>query len=369
MSRKRAPSGRRKRMRIRGNQPPVGSQPGTLVVPEGSPAPRIRAVRFDSEHLEELEVRTEPELKAFCARGGILWVDVQGLGDRNTLEWIGATFGLHPLVLSDVAHVPQRPKAESYEKATFAVTRRFAWKGEALDLVDERQISLVVGDRHVLTFQEREDVVFEPVRTRLSRPGSQLRRSGTDYLAYALLDTVVDNYMPVLDAIGERLETLEERVLVAPTRELMGELAILRRQLIAFRRDIWPQREALHALLRGDVGHITDAVKPYLRDVHDHCVQVAEMVEVYREIVAGVQNIYLTALANRTNEVMKVLTVVSTIFIPLTFLVGVWGMNFRHMPELDLPWAYPVVWVLMLGIGAALWWFFRRRGWIGREPE
>jgi magnesium transporter len=294
---------------------------------------------------------------------------VQGLGDRATLEWIGASFALHPLVLADVAHVPQRPKCEAYEGATFTIARRLLWKGEAHDLVDERQVSLVFTREHVLSFQEREDSVFEPVRARLAKDAGLLRTSGSDYLVYALLDAVVDDYLPILDRLGERLEDLEDRAIECPSRALMAELSALRRDLIALRRDVWPQREALHALMRGDELRLSPTVQLYLRDVHDHCVQVAEMVEVYREIAAGIQNLYLTSLANRTNEVMKVLTVMATIFIPLTFLVGVWGMNFEHMPELQWRWAYPAVWLVMLSTAAGLFVYFRRRGWIGREPE
>jgi magnesium transporter len=339
------------------------------VVPEGGAKPRIRAVRFTPESLEEREIHHPRELADFCKPDGCLWVDVQGLGDRATIEWIGANFGLHPLLLADVVHVPQRPKCEAYGESVFLVARRLAWKGEPCDPVDERQVSLVLGARHVLSFQEREDAVFEPVRARLAQASGRLRGSGTDYLAYALLDAVVDDYLPILDKLGERLEELEERVVERPNRALLRELAGLRHDLIAIRRDAWPQREALHALLRGDVAGIGEPVKIYLRDVHDHCVQVAEMVEVYREIASGLLNIYLTSIANRTNEVMKVLTVMSTIFIPLTFLVGVWGMNFDHMPELRWFWGYALVWLLMLSIAAALFVYFRRRGWIGREPE
>ena len=360
---------RRRKLRVADNKPPAGSHPGTLVVPVGSPAPRIRALRYTESELEEREIHSERELRELCARGGKLWVDVQGLGDRATLEWIGASFALHPLVLSDVANVPQRPKSEAYEDTAFTVARHLCWKGDPNDLVDERQVSLVIAKDHVLSFQEREDPLFEPVRVRLQRGAGTIRRAGTDYLAYALLDAIVDGYMPILDRIGERLETLEERVITCPERALMIELSALRRDLIAFRRDVWPQREALYSLLRGEAGEFSDAVKLYLRDVHDHCMQVAEMVEVYREIAAGIQNLYLTSLANRTNEVMKVLTVMSTIFIPLTFLVGVWGMNFDFMPELHWPWAYPLVWLSMLTLAITLFVYFRRRGWIGREPD
>jgi len=360
---------RRERLRMAQNRPPAGSRPGTLVVPAGGAVPRIRAVRYSKDGLEEREIHEERELVAFCRPDGLLWVDVQGLGDRATLEWIGAVFQLHPLVLADVVNVPQRPKCESYEGATFFVARRLTWKGDPDDPVDERQVSFVLGARHVLSFQEAPDTVFDPVHARLVGGSGHMRGYGTDYLVYALIDAVVDEYLPILDKLGERLEVLEERVVATPSRDVLRELAALRRDLIAIRRDAWPLREALNALLRGDVAGISEPVKVYLRDVHDHCVQVAEMVEVYREIAAGIQNLYLTSLANRTNEVMKVLTVVSTIFIPLTFLVGVWGMNFEFMPELHWPWAYPLVWLAMLTLAISLWVYFRRRGWIEREPD
>jgi len=358
---------RRRRMRIAHAKPPVGSRPGTLVLPPDSPRPRIRAVRYTAEHLEEREIHDPRELKSFCQSEGLLWVDVQGLGDRAALEWIGENFGLHPLVLADITNLPQRPKSEAYEGATFTIARRFLVREERLE---ERQISIVIGPRHVLSFQEREDDVFEPVRARLVQAVGLLRRSGSDYLAYALLDALVDGYFPVMDWLGEKLERLEQRVVEQPVQSVMEELSALRADLLDLRRDVWPQREALNALLRGDAGHVTETVRVYLRDVYDHCVQVAELLEVYRELAAGLMNLYLSALANRTNDVMRVLTVVSTIFIPLTFLVGVYGMNFRQgMPELDWPWAYPVLWGLMLvgGVGMAL--YFRRRGWLGRLPD
>lgn len=360
---------RRGKLRVAQNKPPAGSSPGTLVLPEGGQAPRIRALRYTAEGVEEREIRDARELAAFCRPEGLLWVNVQGLGDRAALEWIGASFQLHPLLLADVVHLSQRPKCEAYEGATFFVARRLTWKGDPDDPVDERQISLVLGARHVLSFQERADDVFEPVRARLVAGTGQIRRSGTDYLAYALLDAIVDDYLPILDKLGERLENLEERAVERPTREVLRELAALRHDLIAIRRDAWPQREALHALLRGDVGGISEPVKLYLRDVHDHCVQVAEMVEVYREITSGLLNIYLTSIANRTNEVMKVLTIVSTIFIPLTFLVGIYGMNFDHMPETHWAWAYPVLLLAMFVIAVAMLLYFRRKGWLGKPQE
>jgi len=363
------PKRRRQRLAVGKNKPPAGSSPGTLVMAEGSPAPRIRVVRYTKDGAEEREIRDARELAKFCDGTGLLWVDVQGLGDRAALEWIGAHFALHPLLLADVVNLGQRPKCEAFDDTIFFVARRLAWRGDPSDPVDERQLSLVIGARHVLSFQERADDVLDPVKKRLLDGTGKIRGAGTDYLAYALLDAVVDEYLPILDKLGERLETLEEHVVGNPTRAQLRELAALRHDLIAIRRDAWPMREALHALQRGDVGEVSEMVQLYLRDVHDHCVQMAEMVEVYREIASGLLNIYLTSIANRTNEVMKVLTVVSTVFIPLTFLVGVWGMNFDHMPELHWRYGYLAVWLGMLGLAGALLVYFRRRGWLGREPE
>jgi magnesium transporter len=336
------------------------------VLPEGSPPPRVRVLRYSADFVAEREVHGPAELARECA-GGVLWVDVQGLGDQAVLAWIAAQFRLHALVLSDIVHIPQRPKCEAYEGCTFVVARRLAWRGDAG--LEARQVSLVVASGAVLTFQEREDNLFDPVRARILQGGGQIRSLGTDYLLYALLDALVDDYLPVADQLGEALEALEERVIACPTRALVSGLSSLRGELLAMRRDVWPMREALHALLRGDAAEIGEPVRVYLRDVHDHCVQVAEILEVHRELAAGLQNLYLTSIANRTNEVMKVLTVVSTVFIPLTFLVGVWGMNFEHMPELAWPWAYPLVWAAMLAIAVGLWLFFRRRGWIGGRGE
>jgi magnesium transporter len=224
----------------------------------------------------------------------------------------------------------------------------------------------VMGPAFVLSFQERPDDALEVLRARLGQPDSLTRRSGSDYLLYALLDVLVDGYFPVVARIGEALEGLEEKALDNPGPEFLRELQLLRTDLLSVRHDVWPQREALHGLQREGAGPISEPVRVYLRDCHDHCVQVAEVVDVHRELAAGLQSLYLTAVANRTNDVMKVLTIMSTIFIPLTFLAGIYGMNFEHMPELQWAWTYPVLLLLMLAIAGAMLVYFRRRGWIGR---
>jgi magnesium transporter len=355
---------RRSKKQVIGQKPPVGAHPGTIVIPRDSLPTRIRVTRFGSEGVAEEVVSDPAAARELVARGGTGWIDVQGLGDREALEKLGSVFALHPLMLADAVNVPQRPKSESYDGHTFTIARRVVWKD---DDVDARQISLIWCKEFLISIEEASDGTLEPVRERLRQGKGLLRRSGTDYLAYAILDTLVDGYLPMLEQIGERLEALEVRVSHAPGIATLEGLHELRHDLLDLRHDLWPQRDAVRALLSGEVAQIDPSVRVYLRDVHDHCVQMAEIVEVYREIGAELLNIYLTAVANRTNEVMKVLTIVSTIFIPLTFLVGVYGMNFEHMPELEWRWAYPLLWILMVAVTAGMLLYFRRRGWLGRK--
>ena len=233
------------------------------------------------------------------------------------------------------------------------------------------QVSVVLGKNYVLTFQERYGDVFDPVRKRISDGKAAVRKHGADYLAYALVDTVVDGYYPVLESVGDHLESFEGRVISDPSPALLGELNHFKNQLVNLRRGIWPQRAAVNELVRGDHSLISDDVRLYLRDTYDHCAQTSEVTEMYREMVTGLMNVYLSSVANRTNEVMKMLTIVATIFIPLTFLAGIYGMNFDHMPELHNRWAYPTIWATMLGVATIMLIFFWRKGWIGlrRDPS
>jgi magnesium transporter len=319
----------------------------------------------------------------------VRWLDVAGVANGGVIRAVGARFELHPLALGDVVNVSQRPKTEEYEGRLFIVTRmpavvppqgaddqpRRQRRGRSLAPAPTRlateQVSLCVGPNFLITFQEAPGDVFEPVRERLRGGGQRLRNSGPDYLAYALLDAVVDSYFPVLEAFGERLEDLEEEVVERPQQAHIAEIHDLKRDLLTVRRAVWPQRDMLAALIRDETPLVTDETRIFLRDAYDHTVQLIDVIETYREIASGLVDIQLSSASNRMNEVMKVLTIIATIFIPLTFIAGVYGMNFDpeaspwSMPELDWAYGYPATLGVMAVIAAGLLWYFRRRGWLG----
>lgn len=336
--------------------------PGTLVVGKDAPKPRLFALRYDAEALEELGEVEPSALPTLMQPGKLLWLDVQGLGDERILKQIGGHFGLHPLLLEDVVNTPQRPKTEDYESHHFFVTRMVNSEEASPSL---EQLSLVLGEGYVLTFQERPGDVLDPVRRRLRHGRGPIRRSGADYLVYALLDTVVDHYQPVIERLGERLERLEDAIIADSDPGASRRLADLRAELLELRRIFVAQRDALGRLARDGSPLLCEQVGVYLRDTHDHCTQAAEAAELYREILMGLMNTYLSVISNRTNDVMRVLTIMTSIFIPLSFLAGLYGMNFDNMPELHSRVAYPVLLGIMLLIASSMLFFFRRRGWLG----
>lgn len=350
--------------------PDVGARPGTLVIPDQAPSPQIRIISYGQDNVVDQECdANDPDAfaKAFEDQS-VTWIDVQGFGDDKLMRRIGTVFQLHPLLLEDVINVPQRPKVEPYGNHLLIVVRMVRLEAAMIEM---EQVSVVVGKNYVLTFQERYGDVFDPVRRRIRDSQAAVRKHGSDYLAYALIDTIVDGYYPVLESIGDQLESLESAVVTDPSPELLGQLNQFKNQLVNLRRGIWPQRESVSKLARDDYPAITEEVRVYLRDTYDHCVQTSEVTEMYREMVTGLMNVYLSAVANRTNEVMKVLTIVATIFIPLTFLAGIYGMNFDYMPELHNKWAYPFVWLTMVALSLVMLVWFQRKGWIslGRRAE
>lgn len=346
----------------RKRHPPAGSRPGTLMTSPDSPSPVIHLFHYTEHSLEEREVGNVEEL-ATLPEDGVTWVDVQGMGDVKVIGRVGQIFQLHPLALEDAVNIPQRPKSELYDHFYLYVTRMIRL-GEHRELCAE-QVSFFFGKHFVLTIQEQYGDVFDAVRKRIRMDEGIIRRQGADYLAYALIDTVLDNYYPVVEMIGDRLHELEEEILEHPTPEGLHRIHRVRRDLLGIRRAVWPQREAVNGMIRDESGLVSPLVQQDLRDCYDHAVQVADTVETYRELAASLMDIYLSSMSQRTNEVMKVLTVMASIFIPLTFLAGVYGMNFDDMPELHWPWAYPVMWAVMVVIAAIMVWFFRRKGWVG----
>lgn len=357
---------------VRRTVKPPGLPPGTLIH-TGSrrvEEPRIEVIRYSAAELTEEgpEGLTPSRLSEVLSRqptagDGVLWVNVDGLHDVELLQGIGEGVGAHPLAMEDVASVGQRPKVEDYGDHLFIVLHMLRTEGDPVRIVDE-QLSILVAPGLVVSFQEQPGDVFGPVRDRLRAGKGRIRSQGPDYLAYALIDAVVDHYFHVMERLGERIEDLEGDVADRPAPDTMQQLHQLKRELLLLRRSVWPLRELMGALLRVDGPLMPESTKIYLRDIHDHSYQVIETVELLREVANGVRDLYQSQVSNRTNEVMKVLTVMASIFIPLTFIAGVYGMNFEHMPELAHPWAYPAVLGIMLAVALGLLALFRWRKWI-----
>ena len=346
---------------------PPGAVPGTLRPTPDTPSDvRITAIHYTPEHFTERQVT---DLEAFLSdapKDGVLWLNVAGLGDSGIVKRLGEHFGLHPLSLEDVLNVPQRPKLEDYESYEFLEFR--IPMRQDVTVVPE-QITLFLGASYVLTFQERQGDVFEPVRDRLRHSRGRIRRNGPDYLAYALLDAAIDGFFPVLEQLGEQLEALEEAVLSQPGRETLEALYGVRRALASLRRVMWPYREAVKDFIELESELVTEQTQLFLRDCKDHVMQVSDVLESYRELTGGLMDMCLSLQGNSMNEVMKVLTIIATIFIPLTFIAGVYGMNFDperspwNLPELGWYWGYPFSLALMVVSAAALVLYFRRKGW------
>lgn len=347
----------------------VGARPGTLEISKEAPPPKITAIHFSAtEHRVQTVDAVEGLTEAFNEHE-VTWVDVQGFGDRTIMRKLGTMFKLHPLLLEDVVNVPQRPKTEPYDDQLLMIVRMVKLENDEVTghpVVDMEQVSMVITKHYLITFQERYGDILDPVRKRLLANKGIIRKRGPDYLAYVIADTIIDGYYPVLEVVGDHLESLESEVIDNPSPTVLSELNRLKNQLINLRRAIWPQREAINALVRGDHAIISEEVGVYLRDTYDHCIQTSEVAEMYREMVTGLMNTYLSSVANRTNEVMKVLTIMASIFIPLTFMAGIYGMNFEHMPELKYEYSYAILWFAMGMVATGMLVFFWRKGWIGR---
>ncbi|MBW4685352.1 MAG: magnesium/cobalt transporter CorA [Komarekiella atlantica HA4396-MV6] len=347
-----------------------GTLPGTIIVDADAPPPIIFLIDYNQTNVIRHQITSPEECIPYLDTESVSWVDVQGLGSQDILQRLGQVFDLHPLVLEDVVNVPERPKVEDYEDQLLFIARMVVPKERTCGFYSE-QVSLILGKHYLLTVQEEpEHDCFEGVRSRIEKGKGIIRKQGADYLAYALLDAIIDGFFPVLELYGDRIEELEEEVIANPTRQTLQNIYQIRRELLQLRRSIWPQRDAINSLIRDGSELISEEVSIYLRDCYDHAVQVMDMVETYRELASGLMDVYLSAVSNRMNEVMKLLTVVSAIFIPLTFVVGIYGMNFNtekspyNMPELNWYWGYPICLGVMAVIGFGLLFLFWQRGWL-----
>ena len=347
-----------------------GSLPGTLSISQTARTPEITLIEYSRHKHEYLKHLTPSECADYLDTDCVSWVDVAGLGDKSTLEQLGEVFKLDPLILEDVVNVPQRPKLEDREEQLVIITQMANLKPQAAGFWLE-QVSLILGNNYVLTIQEEpERDCFEPIRDRLKRSRGIIRQQGADYLTYALWDAIIDGYFPVLEDYGEQLELLETETIEHPSDRILSKIYQIRRELLALRRGIWSQRDVLNTLIREGHPLVGDRVRPYLKDCYDHTVQIIDTIETYRELTSGLMDIYLSAVSNRMNEIMKTLAVVSTIFIPLTFIAGIYGMNFNpsaspwNMPELNWYWGYPFCLGMMAAIAFILIVYFWRRGWL-----
>jgi magnesium transporter len=343
----------------------VGLPPGSVVfVGEEKTEPvRFSVIDYTSDDLDETVLESVDDVLPYLNSPTTTWINVSGVHDEEVVRTIGDHFGLHPLIQEDIAHTGQRPKVETYDNHVYVVSKMLYHDGQE-DHLRAEQVSFVLGGSYLISFQEDPGDVFDPVRKRLREGRGRIRKAGTDYLTYALLDVIVDHYFVILEELGDRTEEIEEEVLDDPQTETQGRINDLRRDLIFMRRMTWPVRELLSQLQRLDSPLWTEETRPFVRDTYDHAVQVLDLVESLRDVVGGLTDLYMTSLSNRMNEIMKVLTIIGTIFIPLTFIAGIYGMNFEYMPELTFWYGYPTAMAGMAVIAAILLVYFRRKGWI-----
>lgn len=322
----------------------------------------ISVIAYSEDRVKTLPVSSIGEALDMRDTFSVTWINVCGLGSSGILERIGSELNVHPLILEDILNTGQRPKAEIFNDYIYVVLKMIHYKDDIGNL-DVEQVSLIFGSDYVISFQEREGDLFDSVRERICNGKGRIRKSGPDYLAYAMIDALVDNYFLVMEKMGDFIEHLEARVMSRPDQNLVSRVHRYKRDLIFLRRSTWPLREELALLLREENPMIDPSTLPYLRDLYEHTIQVIDTVETFRDMVSGLLDVYLSSVSNRMNEVMKVLTIIATIFIPLTFITGIYGMNFVYMPEFHLKWAYPAVLLLFAIIAAGMLIYFRRKKW------
>jgi len=348
----------------RGSQ--IGLAPGSLVHVGEKKVDKvvIRVLAYNSEELVERKLEKIEDCLEFKDHPNLnFWINVDGLDRVDIIEKLGSYFNIHPLTLEDVLNTRQRPKTEDYDSYIYSVLKMILLDTKTKEITID-QVSIIIGPNYVLSFQEREGDVFEMVRERFKNPASRLRKSGVDYLAYGLIDAVIDNYFLILEHFGDKIEYLEEGLVLHPRPETLKTIQKYKRDMITLRKSIWPLRELINGLQRVESDLIKETTRIYLRDVYDHTIQVIDTVEDFRDILSSMVDIYLSSISFRMNEVMEVLTVIATIFIPLTFISGVYGMNFEYMPELKWRWGYPTVMFGMILLAVSMFVYFKKRKWV-----
>jgi len=354
-----------KQRQIKRHSKKAGLPPGTLVHIGEKRAEKIRItlIDYDERNFQERPVETIEKCFPFKETPTVTWINIDGLHDIETIEKAGQHFGLHPLILEDILNTGQRPKFEDYEKYLFIVLKMLRYNDDD-NTIQSEQISLVLGQNFVLSFQEVVGDVFDQIRERIRNAKGRIRKMGPDYLAYALIDAVVDNYFAILERVGETIEAVEEEVVTNPNEKTLQQIHALKREMISLRKSVWPLREMISGLERSESSIIKETTDIYLRDVYDHTIQIIDSIESFRDMVSGLLDIYLSSISNRMNAVMKVLTIIATIFIPLTFVAGIYGMNFKYMPELEWKWGYLYLWTIVVIVGICMLIYFRRKKWL-----
>ncbi len=342
-----------------------GTAPGTLLHIGERKTDRVHmtVVDYVSDQLSERELETVEDVLALKETPTTTWLNIDGIHDVELIEKIGRHFNIHPLTLEDILNTGQRPKVEEFEDYIYFVIKMIYVNDETNEIRSE-QVSMVLGNNFLISLQEAPGDVFEPVRERIRRGRGRIRKGGVDYLTYALIDAVVDHYFVVLEKIGVVIEDLEEDLLAGPTAETMQRIHDLKRELIYLRKQVWPTREVINTVAKGELSLVQENTVLFFRDVYDHTIQIVDTIESYRDVLSGMLDLYLSTLSNRMNEVMKVLTIIATIFIPITFVAGIYGMNFKYMPELEWKWGYLAVWSLIGGIALLMIVFFKRKKWL-----
>ena len=344
----------------------AGLSPGSLVYigEKKAEAIHINIMDYDELSFNEKEIKAVEDCFPFKDKPTVTWINIEGLQDTQLIQKLGDYFHLHPLILEDIVNTDQRPKIEDLNDYLYIVLKMITYDDSLEDIVIE-QVSLVLGKNFVISFQEGiKGDIFDPLRDRIRTDKGKIRKMGSDYLAYGLMDAIVDNYFFILEKIGDKIEDLEDELIANPTKETLQIIHKLKRKLIFLRKSVWSLREVINTLVRGDSSLIQDSTDIYFRDIYDHTIQVIDTIETFRDIVSGMLDIYLSSISNKMNEIMKVLTIMSTIFIPLTFLAGIYGMNFEFMPELKWHWGYPGLWCVMLITSILMLINFKFRKWI-----
>lgn len=343
----------------------IALPPGTLIhvgKPSGTDV-QLTVISYDVERHERRDIRDLSEVDGYLQRGGVTWLNIESLHDTSILEVIGQKYPVHPLTLEDILHTTQRPKVEFFDEYVYFVLKMIRYDAEKKTL-DTEQISLVLLPNMVITFQERPGDVLDPLRQRIERSKGRIRHEGADFLFYSIIDVILDHYFVCLEDMGEDIEDLETQVLENPAPGLVSYLQRLKRELLFLRRSVWPLREQITVLSREEHPLIKPSTSIYLRDLYDHTIAIIDTVEGFRDTTSGLLDVYLSSLSNRMNEVMKVLTIIATIFMPLTFMAGIYGMNFDYMPELHSVWGYPAVLAACVVVSVSMFIYFRRKHWL-----